>query len=336
MKKIAIIGAGITGISTVLHLHSLGIKKEQIFVFSKDIGGDYTKGGLKYILHTPDTKMFMDKVVGLQYVVNRINGAVLINGVVHPFPEYFWYSREIGDKVQRDYWVKTRKSMAGFDTRCMNEPWHYKNQLKIVPAIGIKPMMRVMIDRMKHMSNFIDTEIDTEVLAGMIKDYDLIIYTIPVFPLFNLLNIKPETELTSAKLTIHRFRVSGANKIWWEYLYVPHYEYPFHRLDINYNGEWNMDVEINNSEIPLSQTKIGVNKIIKTIYGKDVEIYNTELSSEIKIKGQITYDLPDSEIIEKIPKNVMMLGRYAEWNKRITWDIVLKKLNNTNFSEFVY
>ena len=48
-------------------------------------------------------------------------------------------------------------------------------------------------------------------------------------------------------------------------------------------------------------------------------------SNQIKIKGQIYKDAT-ADVLSKIPNNVVLLGRYAEWNKRVTWDKVLKKL----------
>lgn len=337
MKKIAVIGAGITGISAVLWMNKLGIKPEQITVFTKDIGGDYTKGGLKYISYTNETYTFINKILNLDFSVHRINGAVFWDSLVHPFPEYFWYDNELGVEIQRQYWMKTRGGVDGYDTRCMNEPWNYKNQLKIVPSIGIKGMMQQMIDKFMTSCTWYDKQIDWEMMEQVINKYDLVIYTIPVHPLFTLLSVKPEKELTNAKLTIHRFKLNTNRQIWWEYMYVPQLGYPFHRLDIIQNNGINVDVEMNNVNIDLMETFYHLNKIMKTLFHGDVVIYNNNKSSNIiNIKGQIKYDLSDKDIIEKIPKNVMLLGRYAEWNKRITWDKVLSKLMKTDFNQFVY
>lgn len=337
MKKIAVVGFGITGISAVNYLLSLGIKPNEIDVFSKDIGGDYNKGGLKYILHTSDTERFFDEIIKMEYSINRINGAVYIDGQVHPFPEYFWYERELGDVIQKQYWIKTRKTIDGFDTSCMNEPWNYKNQLKIVPS---GDFMRVMVDKVltanQHMIKRQD--IDAEMLAEMINNYDLIIYTIPVYPLFSMLGIDSikMNQYESAKLTIQRFQMNKHNPFWWEYLYVPLFHYQFHRLDIKPPF---IDVEINNSNCDYSEIHQQLSMLLRTLYFEKVSIlHNTNPSLTINIKGQIKYDLTDYQILEKIPKNVLLLGRYAEWNKRVTWDKVLNKLfmNKKLFQSFVY
>ena len=337
MKKIAVIGFGITGISAVKYLLSLGIKTSQIDVFSKDIGGDYNKGGLKYILHTPDTEKFFDEIIEMEYLVNRINGAVYIKGQAHPFPEYFWYERELGDTIQKQYWIKTRKSTDGFDTSCMNEPWHYKNQLKIVPQGDF--IQKMVTDVFRANQYMVKKQpIDSEVLAEMINKYDLIISTFPIYPLFNLLGIdsKKQEQFESAKLTIQRFQMNKHKPFWFEYLYVPSFDYSFHRMDFKPAF---IDVEINNSSDDYGELHKQVSKIVNTLsVGKIGVLHNTNPSLTINIKGQIKFDLTDYQILEKIPKNVMLLGRYAEWNKRITWDKVIHKLydNKKMLQSFVY
>ncbi len=337
MKKIAVIGFGVTGISAVKYLLSLGIKINQIDVFSKDVGGEYNKGGLKYILHTFNTEKFFDDVIKMDYVIERVNGAVFVGGFVHPFPEFFWYEREIGDEIQKRYWLKTRKSLDGFDTGCMNEPWNYKNQLKIVPD---GDFIQSMVNDIWNANQYIVKKqpIDSEVLAEMINKYDLIIYTIPIHPLFNLLGIDSgkQEHYESAKLTIQRFQINKHKPFWFEYLYVPSFDYSFHRMDFKPSF---IDVEINDSSDDYSQLHQQVSKIVNTLsHGKVNVLHNTNPSMTINIKGQIKYDLTDYQILEKIPNNVVLLGRYAEWNKRVTWDKVVSRLFSYKklFETFVY
>jgi hypothetical protein len=100
-----------------------------------------------------------------------------------------------------------------------------------------------------------------------------------------------------------------------------------------------IDVEINDSQDDYAKLHQQVVKIVNTLSGGKVGVlFNVNPSLNIAIKGQIKYDLTDYQILEKIPNNVVLLGRYAEWNKRITWDKVVTKLfyHKKLFQSFVY
>jgi len=100
-----------------------------------------------------------------------------------------------------------------------------------------------------------------------------------------------------------------------------------------------LDVEINENKEQYVETYKQVNKIFNSVYGGRIHVMNNSNSNTaINIKGQIKFDLSDGEILNKIPKNVMLLGRYAEWNKRITWDRVIQRLydNKKWLQTFVY
>ena len=121
--KVAVIGGGISGLVAVYYV--IKILNEKVDIYTSDLGGEYLKGGLKYIHHTSYTQMLMHDL-GIKYRIKKVNGAVCYKDEIYLHPEVFWHGKDIGKEMQMLHWKKTR-GYSGIDDSCMNDPWKYNS-----------------------------------------------------------------------------------------------------------------------------------------------------------------------------------------------------------------
>lgn len=348
---IAILGGGVAGMSAAIILAKQGHK---VKIFSKDLGGEYLSGGLKYLHATPLMIDFVFDVMGLPIHIEKVNGAILWQYKIYQHPEWLWWLSGGGglqprpDVVQQQYWLKTRgDNLSKFESTCMNEPWVYRNELKLIPEGGISGLVEKMMYLVRN-NNILDLdkksslekwafdkrtdgsisiqigEISEALLEKIIGDYEHIIYTIPISLLGDLYKFKVKFNFRS--LNIIRYCVeSGAWPLWMDYIYIPEKIYRFHRVSffkLNSQGLV-MDLEVNGT---LDESVLG------DICDDDVPAFMDFNFPRTKIIHSQNYQMvvkghiENSESNFEIPDNVFLLGRYAQWNSRITFDKVLDTL----------
>jgi hypothetical protein len=327
--KIAIIGGGISAMSAYIILKK-NFSGDDIKIYSDNLGGDFSKGGLKFINCTEYTVRFFDQL-NIEYETVKVNGAIFVNGKVESYPEYMYRNIQDGIYQQILYWDTTRGNVSkNVDIKCMNDPWNNRVEIKLEPIVGIDLMMNsikgLVINGMVSKNDFIKCTVNTDMLLKLSNEYDLIIYTIPINILLDAYKVKYEYDkIKQQSLNIIRVK-ANTNKIWWDYLYVPN-QYPFHRISKNSS---NMTLDIESNLYSNIFNGISVNKkedfIIENLYGLSKRLgfnFNYECTNKINIKGQITIDKDFQDF-----NNIFLLGRFAQWNKRITFDIVLKRIYN--------
>lgn len=340
--KIAIIGGGISGMSAALFIQDFAanflIKSaDDISLYADKLGGEFSSGGLKYIHNTDDTRYFIGSVLELDYQIKKVNGALWHKGKLRSFPEYLYFDSLNKDSdIQNKYWNKTRGTETDFDDRCMNEPWRFRNELMLYPSNDIVDTMKNFIEG-SDIKKFYLT-VDKKLLVDIIKENDLVIYTIPFHMLAEAYGIEldePDAKTKPTQLHIERFRVvSNEQNIWCDYIYVTDAEYKFHRISkhIGIMGGVYIDVEYNDHNFNIYDQIKNYEKLKQFLFnnfGSVIEDYSKWIMNRsvqtFQIKGQIKNDL-SQKALSKIPKNVMLLGRFAEMNKKVTFDKVLEKL----------
>lgn len=331
MKQVSVIGGGVSGMSAAIAFAEAGYKVD---IYTTDFGGDYLKGGLKYLHYTNDTLHWIKNVLKMRYSIHRVNGAIFWENEIHAHPEWFWHlaGQDIDPRpyiVQEMYWKKTRGNNI-FQKTCMNEPWKYRTELKIEPNGGIGTMVGLMIDKVqsdglpyRNISTRYAT-IEAGKLKEIIRDSEYVVYTIPIDPLAELMNIKINFEYRP--LNIIRYKVhSGLHRTWWDYIYVPSEHCQFHRMSFLKLFEANyFDLELNgdSKEGHIKNMADGIFQVQAEILAPNLK-FGFDKVHQMKIKGHLT---GSSDLHNRIPKNVFLLGRYAQLNPRVTFDKVLERL----------
>ena len=258
------------------------------------------------------------------FSIKKVNGAVLYKDELLSFPSFMYYNREEGDKLQRLYWIKTRGEKTNFDNRCMNEPWNFNNHLRIEPDVGISGVIDTMREIVEEMAiNVVIVDISSGDVLELVNRFDLVIYTIPLRIMKKLIGDKIDTEIEDNKvLMIDRFSVKEEDmgKIWWDYVYVVDDRYKFHRVSKTENTidvEMNLEGENELLNIP------DFMKFVKRHIGHNIV---GDLLSTAKIKGHIGKDIETEKLPSVFENKLVLLGRYAQMNKRITFDKVLDRL----------
>lgn len=322
--NIAVVGGGISGMASAYLINkNISGSKVTLITNDKNLGGEYDSGGLKYVHFNWASKRFFDQI-GIQYSISKVIGAVLYNEIEEPFFEFFYYNKGIGQELQSDYWEKTRGDVTReIDRRCMNDVWSYRNDLKIEPIGGIGTAIDILKNLLKIECYDIITNYNVcpDDINIMLNKYDYIIYTIPVYILLNAFHIKYNKHKMSYKqLNISSSMVSNYDlrRIWWDYLYVPSAGYKFHRIS---KGDGCLYIETNSNSNGKIENEYST--FMKKHYGIGA---NIDSKFSVNIKGQISVDNDFTNEINAMTDKIVLLGRYAEWNKRITFDKVLERI----------
>jgi hypothetical protein len=321
--RIAIIGGGISALTAAYLIKKKFINKVAIDIISNDdLGGEFLKGGFKYMYYTKDIADIFDQL-NIPYELKVINGALYYQDKIYQYP-FCLFSNQVNNKVQNEYWMKTRDDAETFDDRCMNNPWSLRTEIKIEPLTKNKyaDYLLSIIEFIKRDDGIrsIVATVDSKNIQHMYSEYDLIIYTIPITILLESMNIKYNIEdFINQSLCIIRAE-ADTYKIWWDYLYVPESGFPFHRISKIGKNNY-LDFEVNNNNYKY------IYECIKR-FGKKIDIDKISITNDyaIKLKGQISIDAKISHY--NIFDNIILLGRFAEWNKKITYDLVVHKILN--------
>lgn len=330
-KKIAIIGGGITGMSHYIYLRDVvGVPYSNIDIITEHVGGDFNSGGLKLLKYNENVAKFLN-LVNCNFSIKKTNGAILINDEIKEYPSSIQITQDYD--TQKAYWNKTRGD-APFDYRCMNDPWRDK-KLDLNVSLDDGNIIDILRKKINPDKIHIQT-LDIDGLCRIISNYDLVIYTIPIDLLFKACDIKNDEENKFQALTVKRYSIDKkvANKIWWDYLYIPYSSHPSHRLSISKNydkNEFFIDYEFNSNKTSFYEAD---KKLLNIAFKNILNIcgnFEFKLKGLFLIKGQMNNDLNKENLIKNIPKNVILSGRYAECDKRILWSDVINSLYKNKY-----
>jgi hypothetical protein len=344
-KTFKVLGGGIVGMTAAIILASRG---HHVTLYSKDLGGEYLSGGLKYIHSDFAVGSFIDHIMlkygmGERIDTKEIRGMVcyLDNDDIYKmdkFPELFHDDSELGKALQDRYWLKTRGS-GDVDRKCMNDPWN-RTEPEMKIDVNLNQFMFNLISEIKSNKNInhVNINITKEHLDDFLSEDEPIIYTIPITLMKDFIGIN--FDLKNQRVWIARFAYSKSSSENYDYIYFPDDpldSFPFHRLSINHINR-TIDFEINDStyqyiyskhssEFILADLKSCINALNEFGF---LNIYGLEERgiSKIPIKGQIVDDVAGifMDVYLKQKYNLYLVGRYAQWNKRVTYDKAVERI----------
>jgi hypothetical protein len=317
--KIAIFGGGISGMTAALVLKNK-LKNADVSIYTKDLGGNFGAGGLKYLKYSEYSEYFMDKCLPeISYgIVNPI-GAIYHENEIYNFPLYL-YNIFGGSDIQKKYWVKTGRDINKFDSRCMNDAFNFRTELSIdLLEKSLNYFIDSMVSKIQKTTKIINVNFNLELFDDVVNENDIVIYTLPLSLLSDRIGKKLKAEFIASNLNIHKYGLDECvlNKIWFDYLYVPDNDYKFHRISID-ESTMSLHAEVNSDD----NIDKDVEKFLNENFGSS---YIGKIGNS-NIKGQITTDIDIEEVEKVLPDNVVLLGRFAEWNKRIVWSDVVEKI----------
>lgn len=345
-KEIVILGGGIVGMAAAL-IAANKYPNAKISIIANEFKGNFSKGGLKYLHATPGMWRFMDDLSVSKIIGERkINGACLIESgggyKVVSYPDYFWFNKgtkyesQIWD-IQQEFWAKTRGNDK-FSSTCMNNPHVYKNNTFI--ELNPVHLLNIMLDYIERNENImlykqqITLSSLRELFADVLKDEIDVIYTIPVSLLYQLVMNRPFSS-KAAMLKIFKMEISGVGRHgWWDYLYVPQTEFLFHRISVtgrNLYGDGDvkdlyLDIETNSDVADGYVIKKQFDELNQELFGFREPTYC--MNYLIEIPGHlITSKADDFELFKQyLPENLFLVGRYAMWDSRMTFDRAVNAL----------
>jgi hypothetical protein len=351
--KVLVLGGGITGMAAA-YLHWYYNSNTKVTIVTNKMGGEYFSGGLKYIHNTPATRKFITDL-GFKPKVKKVNGALLLYHGIEPYPEYFIRQPEQDrDNIQKSYYIKTRpESNIVFNSKCMNNPYHFSDHLALEFD---QEMANNMVEAIKTYHNIEIKKIDDvflrDVMSPLYGSYkkrntdfkwDKIIYTLPIQNLYNIvMNGWGGFRFKAANLVMFQVLLMERDNIWWDYLYVPYEEDgDFHRLSLvpeyhqhhpNEIRGYVIQIEVNAKQSDLvaimqlrERIRADFDRLNKRHLGLDNYVHSKH---HTMIKGHFI-DAPSQHYIDdfkkRLPKNIMLLGRYAQWEK-VSFHNVVEKI----------
>lgn len=310
--KIAILGSGISSyvlVQYLKYLNSVSSIKIDIVVISEKPTGDFFSGGLKYIHASKNLLNFCRKIIGIEPNVKSVVGAVVWGDNIYNFPEFVVTSGK-GEKIQKEHWMKTRGDSEKFSNRCMNDPFNYHHSLAVTnfpEFIGVPPGVKYIVKKM-----------NLEDVVDLSLEYDFVISTIPS----EYLGMRCKWQRMNLYFA-EFYNPFSLDKIWWDYLYTPSVKIPYHRVSKNngtltfesYNKIYSSDITDFVDYLDFLSFRINSHKRFLDLRKEKYTIKNCV------IKGHIL----DSEIKPPMD-NVILLGRYAQADSRITLDKVVDRI----------
>jgi hypothetical protein len=274
-----------------------------------ELGGDFLKGGLKYIHRTDEMVALMGdlKLVFSNY---SIRGGILLKGDVQPYPKALEeMPRDQARRIQFDHYRKTRRQEpTAFAERSMNDPENVAAKRAIRCDFGafiqgLAGQAKVVRGRLAR----IEPE-RVITMNGNSHDYDYLVLTIPLW-VIRQVSYFPLPEAHAMSLNLIRLKPRGDPFAKWDYVYTPYTPADaIHR--VSHNGEGVYTCEMNGVYDPIAS-------------GSDLNfIFKDGYEPLHCINGLNGHLLPLTERPE-YPDNVVALGRFAKWDPRSTLDVVL-------------
>jgi hypothetical protein len=313
-KKMVIVGGGISGlIASWVYTQVPGL--DVVVLEPGKPGGDFAAGGLKYI-HKTDPMEELLQDLRITYTDYSVQGGILLHGAVEPFPGILkGMNKDRALRIQHDHYRKTRQiEPDAFAARSMNDP----------ESSGPRKALRCDMDRMLK---------DLIGLAPIAKDgcahiepnkvigttgtkypFDYLLLTIPIwviktmvwFPLPDTMAIKLNLVMVDPPEKVDAFAQ-------WDYVYTPYTpENMIHRISPRDGG---YTCEFNGAWEEGDGTGDRLTSELNFLFPGGWALART-------LKGLNGHLLPMTTK-PVWPDNIRPLGRFAQWDPRMTSDVVL-------------
>ena len=308
MKRVLIIGGGISGL-LANHVFKTYYRGLEVSVMEPGKpGGEFTAGGLKYIHRTDNIAAVMGDL-GMVTSNHNIRGGILLHGKVEPYPRCLSdMEPDRAARIRADHYRKTRRQEPGdFAARSMNDP----------EDVGVRRALRCdsheLIDKLVARASFVKARLDqiqpgfVTTTGGNSHKYDFLVLTIPLWIIRASAHFHvPEGH--AMRLNVANVEVIRDPYAKWDYVYTPYTPADsIHRISPSGGG---YQCEVNGM---MNRDKLvsDLNFIFKD--GWAIE------SMREGMKGHL---LPLAERPEW-PDNVAPIGRFAKWDPRSTADVAV-------------
>lgn len=317
--NLTIIGGGISGLIAAYVFRS---QRPTLLEASPNLGGTYTAGGLKYVRETPSFRFLLDDL-GIPYHIYKPAGGILLGDELKFHPEHLRTLAEPErDAIQKMHWARTRGTLDGFRSTCMNDPMgegdasalHFDHQ-RFMDALAsasrvfgaaLLTSMAVTAIRpnppgLRKEGGYIET-------AGGTHHFDRLITTIPL-PLLRRLApwmSIPETRYEMLSISVLSQVPKFLEGTWsnLDYIYTPDI-FHVHRISrpiitVEPRRTWGAwQAEASASTVDVTDAMIE-------------EATQSKVMARVHVPGHL-HPLPSGLTL---PENVAPLGRFAEWDTR--------------------
>lgn len=312
MAQVVIVGGGVSGLVASYVCAQAGHKA--IILEPHALGGDFLKGGLKYVHRTPAMVRLFDDL-GVPHSDYAVRGGILLRGEVRPYPKCLQkVSKQEAERIQADHFRKTRRTEPGrFGAKAMNDPAAQRlsrraircDFAEFIKALGARAEIR------KRSVQAISS-VESRLLLddGSWLPYERLISTLPLWVVREMCDFYVPQGMA---MSLNLIQVSPLRDRFakWDYVYTPYTPGDaVHRLsprDSGYSVEANGDWE----------------RIERKVLDDLAFLFPDGFAIDGVAKG-VKGHLLDLQEQPAWPANVHPLGRFARWDPRATTDTTLE------------
>jgi len=323
--RVVILGGGISGLIAAHVLKNKGGVDVTLIEAGDKLGGTFAAGGLKYLRATKDASDMLD-ALGIHYSFHLPRGAIYIDGVAKSHPECLMGMSTLDRlQIQTAHWKKTRKSLEGFRADCMNDPGSKHNwSARCDNAVVVAALAKQAEESCKVHTFARVRRVDAKSVTVHDRNvpYDFLINTLPLPVLrkivpFTVQSGIPDTSCN--KLSI--VDVSGIQTdMWWDYLYTP-LASTVSRITKTSPTTAQLEIPWGKPDAPKPLDTDDLMPLLS--HRSDRDMFVQETLSEPRVLNGHLKPLPGPLVL---PKNWLMLGRFAEWDPRSTAEKSLTKM----------
>jgi len=311
--KIVVVGGGPAGIAACLAL----APRHDVVVFDPNgLGGNVASIGLFYIHRSPlfDSALRAWKV---PHEVADVKAGMMLDGRVLSFDEVEQrYGSERFRSFVLHHYIKTRRSTYGFHHTAMNAAGKAGKQKYELDfrrlATAVQRRVRVLMTPVEREG--LDLQGRSVLVPGFKREtFDAIVLTLPLPILYRVLGVgnPPVLRATDAYTTF--VKTVGGNDIGhWDYVYTP-----FTPGNSVYRVS---PVEATGTfAVESVETGRGLYIDVQAVFGADASF----ASRPVHVRGAHVFgEAP----LPELPPDVLLLGRFAQWEPRMTMDKALARV----------
>ena len=322
MARVVIANGGMAGIMAAAAF----VERGHNVVLIRHNGSEFSRGGLKYLHRTDATEALLASR-NVPYSVRDVRGKIVLSDfAVHDYPEYAaLVPSDVVELAQRLHWMKTRKTIAGFQETCMNDPSKGKQQALVADidllAETILSQVETVNGRITHINHqrrLVETD------AGATFGYDVFITNMLPSELDRCLNVVCDDPVVDwpkfRKVAVFRFPANPCAG--WDYAYTPWLPV-IHRVSV---GDGHIDAELSilrgmDDKLDWLELLVRYDLGQLLIHTSLIETFHPVAKMKATMKGHL---LPVEKQIN-YPDGIVPVGRFSCWDSRMTLDKVYER-----------
>lgn len=311
--KVVVVGGGPAGIAACLAL----AQKHDVVVFDPNgLGGNIASIGLFYIHRSP----LFDAALsawGIPYSVADVRAGMFLGGRVLSFDEVLKkHGQERFRSFVLHHYVKTRRTTYGFHHMAMNEGGKAGKQKYLLDYRRLSGAIQRRVRLVMTPVTGFDLRGRNVVHDAGTEPFDALVLTLPLPVLYRLLDVTNPPALGSTDAFTTFVKTATSHDISaWDFVYTP-----FTPGNSMYRVS---SVGGVSGTFAAESVEAGRGLAIDAhaVFGDDA----TFASRSLRVRGAHVYgEAP----LPKLPSNVLLLGRFAQWEPRMTMDKALARASD--------